>query len=111
MFCEADNMEITEEMMEKVEAKMREIVSKNLDIVDYYCEDYYKYFYGMIASNTGALDVFELKKYDDGFLIKYPSSKNPKTCCTESYAARISLHFSCPIFSIKFNLPSCISTK
>ena len=78
MFCEADNMELTEEMIKNVEAKMREIVSKNLDIVDYYCEDYYKYFYGMLASNTGVLGVFKLKKYDDGFLIKYPSSKNPE---------------------------------
>ena len=32
----------------------------------------------MLASNTGVLDVFKLKKYDDGFLIKYPSSKNPE---------------------------------
>ena len=78
MFCEVDNMDITEEMIDKVEAKMREIVSKNLDIIDYKCEDYYKYFYGMLASNTGVLDVFKLKKYDDGFLIKYPSSKNPE---------------------------------
>ena len=112
MFCEVDNMKITEEMIEKVEAKMREIISKNLNIERkimnrkeaedffnktntkrgklqielednneismYYCEDYYNYFYGMLASNTGVLKVFELKKYDDGFLIKYPSSKNPE---------------------------------
>ena len=78
MFCEVDNMEVTDEMIEKVEAKMREIVSKNLDIENYHCEDYYNHIYGLIASNTGILNVFELKKFDDGFLIKYPSSKNPE---------------------------------
>ena len=112
MFCEVDNMEVTTEMIHKVSEKMKEIVSKNLNIEKrimtkeeaknffektgtirgrlqldiqeneeikmYFCEDYYNYFYGMLASNTGLLNKFELQKYDDGFLLKYPSSKNPK---------------------------------
>ena len=111
MFCEVDNMEVTEEMIQKITEKIKEIVSKNLNIEErimsreeatnffeetgtirgrlqldipenkeikmYYCEDYYNYFYGMLASNTGSLNIFELQKYDDGFLIQYPSSKNP----------------------------------
>ena len=111
MFCEIDNMEVTEEIIENVSNKMKEIVAKNLnierrimnreeaikffeetgtirgklqldipsnnEITMYFCEDYYNYSYGMLASNTGNLNLFELEKYDDGFLIKYPSSKNP----------------------------------
>ena len=112
MFCEVDNMETTDEMIEKVSEKMREIVEKNLNIEKrvmnreeatkffeetktirgrlqldlkendkismYFCEDYYNYFYGMLVSNTGVLEKFVLEKYDDGFLLKYPSSKNPE---------------------------------
>lgn len=111
MFCEIDNMKVTNEIIENISKKMREIVYKNLDIEErvmtrkeaqkfydetktikgklqfdldknneikmYFCEDYYNYFYGMIASNTGAANIFELEKYDDGFLLKYPSSKKP----------------------------------
>ncbi|MBR3003301.1 MAG: nucleoside kinase [Clostridia bacterium] len=111
MFCEIDNMEVTDEIIKNVSNKMREIINKNLNIERkiltreeaqkffdetktkrgrlqielpenneikmYYCENYYNYFYGMLASNTGATSIFELEKYDDGFLVKYPSSKNP----------------------------------
>lgn len=111
MFCEIDNMETTEEILENVYNKMQEIISKNLvierkimtrkeaeefyaktqtvrgklqlnieennEITMYFCEDYYNYIYGMIASSTGVANLFKLEKYDDGFLIKYPSSKNP----------------------------------
>ena len=43
----------------------------------YYCEDYYNYIYEDIAVNTGIVKVFELMKYDDGFLLRYPSSSDP----------------------------------
>ena len=117
MFCEVDNMEVTDEMIEKVSNKIKEIVAKNLnierkvmnrqeaekffeetgtirgrlqlDIPDnneitmYFCENYYNYSYGMLASNTGLMNLFELQRYDDGFLIKYPSSKNPAEVAKE----------------------------
>ena len=111
MFCEIDNMHITQEMVENVSKKMQEIIDKNLpiekrvmsrdvakkfyddtntirgklqldlennnEVIMYFCEDYYNYFYGLMASSTGALNLFKIEKYDDGFLLKYPSSKNP----------------------------------
>ncbi len=117
MFCEVDNMEVTDEMIEKVSNKIKEIVAKNLnierkvmnrqeaekffeetgtirgrlqlDIPDnneitmYFCENYYNYSYGMLASNTGLMNLFELQRYDDGFLIKYQSSKNPAEVAKE----------------------------
>ena len=111
MFCTLDNDKVTEDMLEKVENEMKDIVNKNLpithktltreeaeelykkedsskgrlqldlennDIINmYYCEDYYNYIYDDIAINTGIVNVFELQKYDCGFLLRYPSSANP----------------------------------
>ena len=44
----------------------------------YYCEDYYNYCYGTLADRTGITKVFEIMKYDNGFLIRYPSSSKPE---------------------------------
>ena len=52
-------------------------VENNDTINMYYCEEYYNYIYEDIAINTGIVNVFELVKYDKGFLIRYPSSENP----------------------------------
>ena len=49
--------------------------NKTIDM--YYCEDYYNYMYGAIAINTGIIKVFGLIKYEHGFLLRYPSAKNP----------------------------------
>ena len=111
MYCEVDNMEITKEMISKVESKMKEIIQKNLPIrkiemskeeaekfyekektlrgilqLDnnqkagvslYFCEDYYNYFYGVMPISTEYIKVFEILKYNDGFLLRYPSKTNP----------------------------------
>ena len=42
----------------------------------YYCKDYYNYIYGTIATHTGVTKIFDLKKYSNGFLLRYPSTKN-----------------------------------
>ena len=112
MFCEVDNMDVTEEMIAKVNEKVNEIVKKDLPIIRksmtrdeaiefykkektlkgklqldvendknillYYCEDYYNYFYGVMPLSTGCINIFEIKKYKDGFLVRYPSRDNPK---------------------------------
>jgi uridine kinase len=111
MFCDIDNTEITEDMLNILSEEMRRIIKSNIpikqvimtreeakkmydetntfkgrlqfDIEDnqeiymYYCEDYYNYCYGTLANRTGATKIFELVKYQDGFLIRYPSSSNP----------------------------------
>ncbi len=43
----------------------------------YYCEDYYNYFFGVMPISTGVIKVFDLTKYKEGFLIKYPSREKP----------------------------------
>lgn len=113
MYCVIDNMEITDEMINRVKTKMEEIIEKDLEIKKvvmsqdearkfyekeknktgillqlnkkdetdkislYYCEDYYNYFFGVMPISTGVVNVFDLVKYKDGFLIKYPSREEP----------------------------------
>ena len=43
----------------------------------YYCKDYYNYFYGVMPISTGYMKVFDLVKYGNGFLLRYPSKKEP----------------------------------
>ncbi len=50
----------------------------NQEIYMYHCEDYYNYCYGTIASRTGVAKIFEMVKYDDGLLVRYPSSNKPE---------------------------------
>ena len=47
------------------------------EVTLYYCEDYYNYFYGVMPISTGCIKKYELLKYHDGFLIRYPSRKEP----------------------------------
>ncbi|MBQ9657624.1 MAG: nucleoside kinase [Clostridia bacterium] len=49
----------------------------NPEIYMYKCEDYYNYFYGEIANRTGVSQIFDLIKYDNGFLIRYMSVEEP----------------------------------
>lgn len=52
-------------------------LADNEEIYMYYCEDYYNYCYGTIANRTGVAKTFEIIKYEDGFLVRYPSSHKP----------------------------------
>ena len=112
MFCEIENQEITEELIQDLSNEMHKIVESDLSIKQvvmtreqaekfyqendiskgrlqldahnnkeiymYYCEDYYNYCYGTIANRTGVTRVFEIMKYHDGFLVRYPSSDKPQ---------------------------------
>lgn len=111
MLCEIDNLDITDEMIDKVNSRVKEIIESNLpieritmskeeakifyekektlkgklqldldekkEVTLYYCEDYYNYFYGVMPISTGFIKKYELLKYHDGFLIRYPSKENP----------------------------------
>ena len=50
---------------------------ENDEIYIYYCEKYYNYCYGVLSNRTGVIEKFDIVKYNSGFLIRYPSSKNP----------------------------------
>ena len=49
----------------------------NKPIYMYYCGNYYNYCYGTLANRTGIIKIFDVIKYGYGFLIRYPSSKEP----------------------------------
>lgn len=110
MFCTVENVEITEDVLKKVEKKVDEITAKELPIIKtvmtrdeaidfykntddlrgeaqlelasrdivtlYYCNNYYNYLYGVMPISTGSISKYELQKYDNGFLIRYPSTKS-----------------------------------
>ena len=50
----------------------------NNEIYMYYCEDYYNYCYGTLANRTGVAKIFEIVRYNDGFLVRYPSQSDPE---------------------------------
>lgn len=112
MFCDIDDIEVTEELTQKLSDEMRKIVKENLPIKQvnmtreeakklydetntskgrlqfdfkedkkiymYYCGDYFNYCYGTLADRTGITKIFEIIKYSDGFLMRYPSSNAPE---------------------------------
>ena len=43
----------------------------------YFCENYYNYFYGVMPISTGYIKLFDIIKYHDGFLLRYPDKKTP----------------------------------
>ena len=57
--------------------KLQYDLEDNDKIYMYFCEDYYNYCYSTIANRTGVAKIFELIKYDNGFLMRYPSSSAP----------------------------------
>ncbi len=67
-------------------------LDKNEIINMYYCENYYNYMYEDIAINTGIPKIFELVKYDKGFLLRYPNSDNPTHL--EQYKETKKLHWA-----------------
>ena len=111
MFFNVYNLEITNEVIEKVDKRAREIIEQDLpiekrcmskekakefyeknntlkgrlqldieekkEVTLYYCEDYFNYFYGVLPISTGLIKNFEIVKYDDGVLIRYPNEQHP----------------------------------
>ena len=83
------DLPITKKFMNKEEAKSfynKENTFKGLlqlelkekeEVTLYYCEDYYNYFYGVMPISTGCMKTYEILKYKDGFLLKYPSRRIP----------------------------------
>ena len=43
----------------------------------YYCEDYFNYFYGTMPISTGFAEIYDIAKYHNGLLVRYPSMTVP----------------------------------
>ena len=57
-----------------IRGKLQLDLKSNKKIVMYFCNDYYNYSYGILANNTDAIEAFDLVTYNNGFLIRYPST-------------------------------------
>lgn len=53
-------------------------LEENKEIKMYFCEDYFNYCYGELANKTGITRIFEIMKYKDGILMRYPDSSKPE---------------------------------
>ena len=112
MFCEIKNTEVTDEIINNVKKRMKEIVGADLPIKKivmskdeakefykthksqngilqienddkgevclYTCNNYYNYFYGVMSLSTGYINIIDLQKYKNGFIVRYPNKSNPK---------------------------------
>ena len=61
---------------DKINGRLQLDVPTKEKISLYWCEDYFNYFYGVLPVNTGMLKIYEIVKYHNGFLVRYPSRKN-----------------------------------
>ena len=52
-------------------------LKENKEIKMYFCEDYFNYCYGELTNRTGITKIFEIMKYKDGILMRYPDSSKP----------------------------------
>ncbi len=115
MFCELLDQEVTEEMCDELNKKIKEIVekdypiekremskkeaeeffkeqniqnnnlygklqleNKNKDYVsEYFCNNYFNYFYGVMPLSTGYIDLICVSKFRNGFIVRYPNRENP----------------------------------
>ncbi len=107
------DFEVTDELIEKVKAKMQEYVDKDILIIKksmsideanelfesqkmydkvklfkyrgsstvnvYNLDGYYDYYYGYMLPSTGYVKYFDLKKYEDGFMLILPYRDTPET--------------------------------
>lgn len=113
-YCsKAGDFEVTDELIEKIKAKMQEYVDKDLLIIKksmpideadelfesqkmydkvklfkyrgsstvnvYNLDGYYDYYYGYMLPSTGYVKYFDLKKYEDGFMLVLPYRETPET--------------------------------
>lgn len=52
-------------------------LEENQEIHMNFCEDYFNYCYGIMATNTNAINLFEVRKYKEGILLRYPGKEHP----------------------------------
>ncbi len=60
-----------------LKGKLQLDLKQKKEVTLYYSEDYYNYFYGVLPISTNFVEAYEISKYDDGILIRYPSKENP----------------------------------
>jgi len=55
-----------------------QLENKNKDYVsEYFCNGYFNYFYGVMPLSTGYINLIDVCKYKNGFIVRYPNRSNP----------------------------------
>lgn len=87
----SQNLPIIKKEMTKEEARkfyskehtLRGILQLDNNLKDvvslYFCGNYFNYFYGVMPIETGFVDIFDIRKYKNGFIVRYPNSSDPTT--------------------------------
>ena len=60
-----------------LKGKLQLDLAEKKEVTLYYCENYFNYFYGVLPITTGFVESYEISKYNNGFIIRYPSKENP----------------------------------
>lgn len=60
-----------------LKGKLQLDLEQKKEVTLYYCENYYNYFYGVLPITTNFGGKYEISKYQNGFLIRYPNCENP----------------------------------
>jgi len=72
---------VSEQQVDAISTRMKELIEADLPIVkegnSYKLEEYSDHFYGGIAPSTGCARIFELRKYADGILLRFPYPTAP----------------------------------
>ena len=60
-----------------LKGKLQLDLKRKKGVTLYYCEDYYNYFYGVLPISTGFITKYDISKYNEGFLVRYPNESHP----------------------------------
>ena len=70
-----------EEFLTNIQSKENKRIISSLDTIDevevYSLDDYHELFYGLLVPSTSYLKSFELIRYRNGVLLRYPHISNP----------------------------------
>ena len=60
-----------------LKGKLQLEIAEKTEVMLYYCENYYNYFYGVMPISTGYIKMFDVIKYGRGVLLRYPNRVEP----------------------------------
>ena len=72
-----EDAEIFYEREKTLKGRLQLDVKEKKEVMLYYCENYYNYFYGVMPPSTAYTKIFDIEKYHNGFLLRYPSKEKP----------------------------------
>lgn len=78
MLEEVSGKEAAERFCVNGEEEKQQLIGKHFERVKFYSLDGYTgFFYGLMVPSTGYVKLFELMKYKDGIIVRFPHPSNP----------------------------------